>query len=200
MKELQRLRVGSFKIEDSITIDELKQEKNISSKIITIEGFFNDMFYHALLNTLKFLLLFLLIMAILLLLLGLMYKMSTLIKIYKYFMYGRVSCPPILITFLYMSATFTPILNNQAVNSNVSFDVPWYLNPPVSVIIPATRELPISYKGSLRSNEYVNVSDVGMMFNGGGHLHAAGCQIHATLEEAKQRVINEVKKQIGLHF
>lgn len=41
MKELQRLMVGSFKIEDSITIDELKQENNISSKIITIEGFFS---------------------------------------------------------------------------------------------------------------------------------------------------------------
>ena len=41
MKELQRLRVGSFKIEDSITINELKQEKNISSKIITIEGLFS---------------------------------------------------------------------------------------------------------------------------------------------------------------
>lgn len=52
------------------------------------------------------------------------------------------------------------------------------------------------YKGSLRSNEYVNVSDVGMMFNGGGHLHAAGCQVHATLEEAKEKIINEVKKHL----
>lgn len=40
MKELQRLKVGSFKIEDSITLDELKQE-DISSKIITIEEFFS---------------------------------------------------------------------------------------------------------------------------------------------------------------
>lgn len=52
------------------------------------------------------------------------------------------------------------------------------------------------YKGSLRSNEYVNVSDVGMMFNGGGHLHAAGCQVHGTLEEVKERIINEVKKHL----
>lgn len=52
------------------------------------------------------------------------------------------------------------------------------------------------YKGSLRSNDYVNVSDVCMMFNGGGHIKAAGCQIQATLEEARERIINEVKKHL----
>lgn len=41
MKELARLKVGSFKIEDSVTIDELKQEGDVSSKIITIEEFFS---------------------------------------------------------------------------------------------------------------------------------------------------------------
>lgn len=41
MKQLERLQVGGFKIEDSITIDELKQEGGISSKIITIEEFFS---------------------------------------------------------------------------------------------------------------------------------------------------------------
>ncbi len=41
MKELARLRVGNFKIEDGVTIDELKQEGDISSKIITIEEFFS---------------------------------------------------------------------------------------------------------------------------------------------------------------
>ena len=52
------------------------------------------------------------------------------------------------------------------------------------------------YKGSLRSNDYVNVSDVCMMFNGGGHIKAAGCLIHGTLEEAKEKIINEVKKHL----
>lgn len=52
------------------------------------------------------------------------------------------------------------------------------------------------YKGSLRSNDYVNVSDVGMMFNGGGHFHAAGCQVHGSLEEVKEKIINEVKKHL----
>lgn len=52
------------------------------------------------------------------------------------------------------------------------------------------------YKGSLRSNDYVNVSDACIMFNGGGHPHAAGCQIHASLEEAKEKIIHEVKKHL----
>ena len=40
------------------------------------------------------------------------------------------------------------------------------------------------------------ISRIVAMFNGGGHLHAAGCQIHATLEEAKEKIINEVKKHL----
>ena len=43
-----------------------------------------------------------------------------------------------------MSETFTPMLKSHAVNSKVSFEVPAYLNPPVSVIIPVTKQLPIS--------------------------------------------------------
>ena len=63
----------------------------------------------------------------------------------------------------------------------------------VSVLL---READGFYKGSLRSNEYVNVSDVCMMFGGGGHMRAAGCSIHLTLEEAKEKIINEVKKHL----
>ena len=39
---------------------------------------------------------------------------------------------------------FTPFLSNSAVNSNVSAVTLAYLNPPVSVIIPVTIQLPIS--------------------------------------------------------
>ncbi|MBE5805934.1 MAG: bifunctional oligoribonuclease/PAP phosphatase NrnA [Clostridiales bacterium] len=52
------------------------------------------------------------------------------------------------------------------------------------------------YKASLRSNDYVNVSDVCITFNGGGHKRAAGCTIYETLEKVKQKIINEVKKYI----
>ncbi len=50
-----------------------------------------------------------------------------------------------------------------------------------------------AYKVSLRSKNYVNVSDVCIKFNGGGHEHAAGCTIDLPLEEAKEKIINHVK-------
>lgn len=50
------------------------------------------------------------------------------------------------------------------------------------------------YKVSLRSNEYVNVSDVTMMLGGGGHLHAAGCTISGSVEEVKSKVMAELRK------
>lgn len=63
----------------------------------------------------------------------------------------------------------------------------------VSVLL---READGFFKGSLRSNEYVNVSDVCMMFGGGGHIRAAGCSIHLPLNEAKEKLINEVRKHL----
>ena len=53
-----------------------------------------------------------------------------------------------------------------------------------------------AFKVSLRSNDYVNVSDVCLMFGGGGHVRAAGCRIPGTPEEIKTKVVKEVMKQI----
>lgn len=58
------------------------------------------------------------------------------------------------------------------------------------------RQIDGGYKASLRSNNYVNVSDVCIPFSGGGHIRAAGCNIYGTLEEAKQKIITEVEKYI----
>ena len=44
--------------------------------------------------------------------------------------------------------------------------------------------------------EYLNVSDVCLMFNGGGHIRAAGGFISLPFEEAKARVIDECKKNL----
>lgn len=52
------------------------------------------------------------------------------------------------------------------------------------------------YKVSLRSATYVNVSDVCLMFNGGGHPRAAGAVINLPLEEAKEKLVNEVKRYL----
>ena len=58
------------------------------------------------------------------------------------------------------------------------------------------RETAKGFKASLRSNEYVNVSDVCLLFGGGGHIHAAGCTIAQSLEQAKEKIVNEVKVHI----
>lgn len=59
----------------------------------------------------------------------------------------------------------------------------------VSIFI---RETEKGCKISLRSNEYVNVSDACAVFGGGGHARAAGCTIPGSIEQAKERVLKEV--------
>lgn len=63
----------------------------------------------------------------------------------------------------------------------------------VSIFIRETNK---GFKASLRSNSYVNVSDVCLMFGGGGHFHAAGCTISQSLEQVKEKIINQVKMYI----
>lgn len=63
----------------------------------------------------------------------------------------------------------------------------------VSIFI---RETEKGYKASLRSNEYVNVSDVCLMFGGGGHKHAAGCTVTMPIEQAKEKIVNQIKLQL----
>lgn len=50
------------------------------------------------------------------------------------------------------------------------------------------------FKGSLRSHETVNVSDICMLLGGGGHRGAAGCFVSGTLDQAKTKVIKAVKQ------
>ncbi len=52
------------------------------------------------------------------------------------------------------------------------------------------------YKISLRSNDYVNVSDICLMFSGGGHIRAAGGFINLPFEQAKEKIIEECKKHL----
>ena len=52
------------------------------------------------------------------------------------------------------------------------------------------------YKVSMRSGEYVNVSDVCLMFGGGGHPRAAGAKIQGTTEQVKTKLVNETKKYL----
>lgn len=58
------------------------------------------------------------------------------------------------------------------------------------------REKEDGYKISLRSNEYVNVSDICLMFSGGGHIRAAGGTINLPFKQAKEKIIEECKKHL----
>ncbi len=53
-----------------------------------------------------------------------------------------------------------------------------------------------SYKISLRSGSNVNVSDICLMFGGGGHPKAAGALVQGDLEQVKEKVLKEVKKAL----
>lgn len=53
-----------------------------------------------------------------------------------------------------------------------------------------------SYKISMRSANNVNVSDICASLGGGGHVKAAGCLLHGTLEEVKMQIVDAVAKGI----
>lgn len=55
------------------------------------------------------------------------------------------------------------------------------------------RETEKGFKASLRSSEYVNVSEVASIFSGGGHVRAAGCTLPFTLSQAKEKIVERVK-------
>lgn len=50
------------------------------------------------------------------------------------------------------------------------------------------------YRVSMRSNDYVDVSEVASIFGGGGHSKAAGCDIHVDLGTAIKKLVKETNK------
>ena len=57
-------------------------------------------------------------------------------------------------------------------------------------------EVKDGFKVSTRANEYVNVSDVCLMFGGGGHPRAAGATMQGTPEQIKEKLVKEIKLQL----
>lgn len=66
-------------------------------------------------------------------------------------------------------------------------------NVEVSIFL---REEEKGYKISLRSNEYVNVAEVCMVFGGGGHIKAAGASTTMARDEAKNTLVREIEKRL----
>ena len=57
-------------------------------------------------------------------------------------------------------------------------------------------EIDKGFRVSLRSNDYVNVSDVCLMFGGGGHIRAAGVTMQGTPNQIKEKLLGEIKRQL----
>ena len=59
-------------------------------------------------------------------------------------------------------------------------------------------EKTVGYKASLRSNEYVNVSEVCLTFGGGGHIKAAGVTMNGTDKEIVSKLSDLICEQLKL--
>ena len=66
----------------------------------------------------------------------------------------------------------------------------------VEVSIFLREDLDDIYKVSLRSNNYVNVSEIAEVFDGGGHEKAAGLTIEDKLDVAIKKLVKETKKRL----
>ena len=52
------------------------------------------------------------------------------------------------------------------------------------------------WKVSLRSNSIVDVSKISVMFNGGGHVRAAGCTMYGSVHDCVNSLTKEISKQL----
>jgi len=66
----------------------------------------------------------------------------------------------------------------------------------VEVSIFIREHLDNKYKISLRSNSYVNVSDVAEVFDGGGHEQAAGIVMDGPVDVITKKLVKEIKKRL----
>ncbi len=53
---------------------------------------------------------------------------------------------------------------------------------------------PRETKASLRGKDGRDVCALAQLFGGGGHVKAAGCTIHAPVEQAKEKILSEIEK------
>lgn len=66
----------------------------------------------------------------------------------------------------------------------------------VAVFFKENYEDPEKINVNFRSSGEVNVNAVASRFGGGGHEQAAGCVLEAGMEEAKEKVLSEIRKSL----
>lgn len=67
----------------------------------------------------------------------------------------------------------------------------------VEVAILLTEKDTVEYKVSMRSNKIVDVSKIATFFGGGGHIHAAGCEIKGSAFDVINNITEHIDKQLG---
>lgn len=67
----------------------------------------------------------------------------------------------------------------------------------IAVLLTEVGEL--SYKVSMRSNEYVNVAQIAGHFGGGGHVRAAGCTMSGTKYDVINNLTRLIEEQLADH-
>lgn len=99
-------------------------------------------------------------------------------------------------------AWMTVTLTDLAETGASSEDLEGLVNYPrniegVEVGILFKESNPSVYKASLRSAGKVDVSRIAEGFGGGGHVRASGCTLSGTNEEAVERIVKEVGKELA---
>lgn len=64
----------------------------------------------------------------------------------------------------------------------------------VSILLKEIDEQTV--KVSMRSKSYLDVSDVSLVFNGGGHSRAAGCTVNENIQLTEDIIVKEIKKRL----
>ncbi len=54
-----------------------------------------------------------------------------------------------------------------------------------------------SFKISIRTKDYVDASDIALVFGGGGHTHAAGCRINGFYEDIVEKLLKAAKDKLN---
>ncbi|KDR95209.1 phosphoesterase RecJ domain-containing protein [Peptoclostridium litorale DSM 5388] len=95
----------------------------------------------------------------------------------------------------YIEVTQNMLIRNNIDNNNTEGLINYARDiENIEVGIMFKEKSPGEIKVSFRSKEIIDVNEIARKFGGGGHIRAAGCTIHDSLENAKNKVIEEVVK------
>ena len=98
------------------------------------------------------------------------------------------------VTFTYMTSQDKEELNVQPGDDEGLVEIGRDVEGVEVSIFIKQKDNENKYKVSMRSNDYVNVSDICYIFGGGGHPRAAGCLIQGDIQQVKDKILKEVRR------